>query len=165
MKIQNAFRLGLFGGLGVLVAVVIGAAVGNLATILTYVGAALFLALGVDPAVSFLERHGFKRGLAILTVLIGILAVFTGLILAIIPVLADQINKLIESAPDVVDAFESGAVRHRQSAAGCLGIAGADPAARVTSRPASCNSSVNCAAVWPPPITSTRPSGRESGER
>ena len=61
MKIQNAFRLGLFGGLGVIVAIAIGAAIGSLATILTYVGAALFLALGLDPLVSFLAKHGWPR--------------------------------------------------------------------------------------------------------
>ncbi len=32
MKIQNPFRLGLFGGLGALVAVAIGAPLGSLAT-------------------------------------------------------------------------------------------------------------------------------------
>ena len=31
MKITNAFRFGLFGGLGVLVALVIGSAIGSLA--------------------------------------------------------------------------------------------------------------------------------------
>ena len=48
MKINNAFSLGLFGGLGVLVALLIGSSVANLATILTYIGAAIFLALGID---------------------------------------------------------------------------------------------------------------------
>ena len=57
MKIQNAFRLGLFGGLGVLVAVAIGGGIQVLGPIITYVGAALFLALGIDPAVSWLERR------------------------------------------------------------------------------------------------------------
>ena len=56
MKIQNAFRFGLFGGLGVLVALVIGGAITSLATIITYIGAALFIALGLDPLVSWLER-------------------------------------------------------------------------------------------------------------
>lgn len=73
MKIHNAFRLGLFGGLGVLVAVLIGGAIGNLATIITYIGAALFLALGIDPAVSWLQRHKVPRPVAILIVLFGIL--------------------------------------------------------------------------------------------
>ena len=111
MKIHNAFRLGLFGGLGVLVAVFIGGGVAALATILTYVGAALFLALGVDPAVSFLERHGFKRSLAILTVLIGILAVFTSLILAVVPVIVDQVNNLIESTPKLIESIDLDAVQ------------------------------------------------------
>lgn len=103
MKIQNPFRFGLFGGLGVLVAIAIGTAVGNLATILTYVGAALFLALGIDPLVSWLEKHGWKRPVAILVVLVGILAVVAGFVLAIIPVIADQVGNLIERAPDLID--------------------------------------------------------------
>jgi predicted PurR-regulated permease PerM len=102
MKIQNAFRLGLFGGLGVLVAVMIGTGLGNLATILTYVGAALFLALGVDPAVSFLEKHKVPRPLAIVIVLVAILGVFAGFIFAIIPVIADQVGKLIEQVPKLI---------------------------------------------------------------
>ncbi|HWH26875.1 MAG TPA: AI-2E family transporter [Pseudolysinimonas sp.] len=103
MKIQNAFRLGLFGGLGVLVAILIGGSLAALATIITYVGAALFLALGIDPAVSFLERKKVPRWLAILIVLVGILGVFAGLVLAIIPVIADQVGNLIKQAPDIVD--------------------------------------------------------------
>jgi predicted PurR-regulated permease PerM len=104
VKIQNAFRLGLFGGLGVLVAVAIGSGFTVLGPIITYVGAALFLALGIDPAVSWLERHKLPRWLAILIVLAGILAVFAGLVLAIIPVIADQVGNLISQAPDIVDA-------------------------------------------------------------
>ncbi|GHF06361.1 AI-2E family transporter [Pseudolysinimonas yzui] len=103
MKIQNAFRLGLFGGLGVIVAIGIGGAIGSLATILTYVGAALFLALGVDPLVSWLEKHGWKRAVAILVVLAGILAIVAGFVLAIIPVIADQVSNLIERAPGIFD--------------------------------------------------------------
>jgi predicted PurR-regulated permease PerM len=102
LKIQNAFTLGLFGGLGVIIALGIGAAVGNLATILTYVGAALFIALGLDPLVSFLERHKWKRSLAILTVLAGVLGAFTGLVFAIIPVVTDQITTLVKQLQTIV---------------------------------------------------------------
>lgn len=110
MKIQNAFRLGLFGGLGVLVAVLIGGAVTNLAAILTYIGAALFLALGIDPAVSWLERKRVPRPLAILIVLVIVLGVFAGLVLALIPVIIDQVGNLIDSVPDVVSAVQNGDV-------------------------------------------------------
>ncbi|HAM27343.1 MAG TPA: AI-2E family transporter [Microbacteriaceae bacterium] len=102
MKIQNAFRLGLLGGLGVLVAMAIGGAITTLSTILTYIGAALFLALGIDPAVSWLEKHRFPRWAAILTVLLGIIAVFVGLVFAVVPVIVDQVNNLLSNLPDFI---------------------------------------------------------------
>jgi predicted PurR-regulated permease PerM len=102
VKIQNAFRLGLMGGLGVLVAIAIGGAITSLSTILTYIGAALFLALGIDPAVSFLQRHRFSRPLAIVTVIIVILAIFVGLVFAVVPVITDQISALVKNLPDFI---------------------------------------------------------------
>jgi predicted PurR-regulated permease PerM len=102
VKIQNAFRLGLMAGLGVLVAIAIGGAITSLSTIITYIGAALFLALGIDPAVSWLERHKFPRWSAILTVLVIILGVFVGLIFSVIPVIVDQVGNLISAIPDLV---------------------------------------------------------------
>ena len=106
MKIQNAFRLGLFGGLGVLVALAIGAAVGTLATIITYIGAAIFLALGLDPAVSWLERRRFPRWLAILTVVARVLAIFTGLVFAVIPVIVDQTSNLVTAITPLVAGLQ-----------------------------------------------------------
>lgn len=102
MKIQNAFRFGLFGGLGVLVAIAIGAAVGNLATILTYIGAALFLALGLDPLVTWLESKRFPRWLAILTVLVGVIGVFTGMVFALVPVIVEQVEKLVVQVQEII---------------------------------------------------------------
>ncbi|CAN5280173.1 AI-2E family transporter [soil metagenome] len=107
MKIQNAFQVGLFGGLGVLVAVAIGTAVGELSTILTYIGAALFIALGIDPTVSWLENHRFPRWLAILTVLVGIIAVFVGLVFAVVPVIVDQVNNLVSNLPDFITTISN----------------------------------------------------------
>jgi predicted PurR-regulated permease PerM len=106
VRIQNAFRFGLLGGLGVLVAIGIGAALGTLTTILTYIGAALFLALGLDPAVSWLERHRFPRWSAILTVILGVLAVFTGLIFAVVPVIVDQTQNLIKGITPLVESIQ-----------------------------------------------------------
>lgn len=94
MKLLNPFRTGLFVGLGVLVAILIGGAVTNLATIITYVGAALFLALGLDPLVSWLERHHIRRPIAILITLVGVLGVFAGLVFALIPVITEQVQNI-----------------------------------------------------------------------
>lgn len=102
MKIHDSFRIGLLGGLGVIVALALGGIVTSLATILTYIGAALFLALGFDPLVRFLERRRVKRPIAILIVVTGILAVFAGLIVALVPVIIDQVSKLITQVPIVI---------------------------------------------------------------
>ncbi len=107
MKIQNAFRFGLFGGLGVLVALLIGGAFTSLATILTYIGAALFIALGLDPLVTWLESRKWPRWAAILTVLVGVLGLFAGLVFAIIPVVIEQSTKLINQITAYVRNIES----------------------------------------------------------
>ena len=95
MKIKDPFRLGLLAGLGVLTALVIGGAVGQLSTILTYVGASLFIALGLDPVVSWLEARRVPRSLAIVIVLLVALGAFAGIVFAIVPVLVQQITVLV----------------------------------------------------------------------
>ena len=102
MKIQNPFRTALYAGLGVLTAIVIGQAVGNLATILTYVGAAVFLALGLDPLVTWLEKRKIKRPVAILIALVGVLGIFVGLVFALIPVIVEQVTNLVTQISEVI---------------------------------------------------------------
>jgi len=111
LKIHQAFRLGLFGGLGVLVAVAIGAIIGSLATVLTYVGAALFLALGLDPIVSWLEKRRVPRPFAIVIVLLGLFALIAGLVLSIIPIIVEQVARAIAAVPGLITAFGDGSLR------------------------------------------------------
>ena len=108
MKIQNAFRVGLLGGLGVLVALLIGGAITTLSTIITYIGAALFISLGVDPAVSWLERRRFPRWAAIVTVFAVIVAVVVGLVFAVVPVIVDQVNNLVSTLPGFIAEASKG---------------------------------------------------------
>ena len=102
MKIQNAFRLALVGTLGVGVGLLILSAVSSLSTILTYVGAALFLALGLEPAVSGLERRGLPRWAAILLVVVGVAALVAALLLAVIPIIVEQVGELIALIPVII---------------------------------------------------------------
>lgn len=96
MRIQNPFLLGLLGGLGVLLALGIGVAINQLALILTYVGAAVFLALGIDPIVTWMQERGLPRWLAIIVTLAAILGIVAGLVFALVPVLVEQTTKLID---------------------------------------------------------------------
>ncbi len=98
----NAFRMGLLGGLGVLLALLIGSIVTQLSTVLVYVGLALFLALGLDPLVTLIERR-LPRPAAIAIVVLGALAAVAGILFAIIPVLVQQTRNLVEEVPGYVD--------------------------------------------------------------
>ncbi|ANF30473.1 hypothetical protein A0130_01155 [Leifsonia xyli] len=97
MKIQNPFRLGLIGVLGVGLGLLILSAIVSLATIITYIGAALFLALGIEPLISFLERRRFPRWLALVVALVVIIGAFVGLIWAIVPIAVDQASQLVQN--------------------------------------------------------------------
>ncbi|NQW88906.1 AI-2E family transporter [Curtobacterium sp. VKM Ac-2861] len=98
----NAFRLGFMGAIGVLVALLAGTIIGELSTVLVYIGVALFLALGIDPLVSFLERI-IPRWAAITIVVVGVLGVFAGVVFAVVPILVEQATNLIQNFPEVVD--------------------------------------------------------------
>jgi predicted PurR-regulated permease PerM len=97
VKIQNPFRVGLLAGLGVILAVTLGSMVAQLSTVLTYVGAAIFLALGLDPIVSFFERRGLPRWASLLITVLVVLGTVTGVLLAIVPAVVKQAGSLIQS--------------------------------------------------------------------
>lgn len=98
----NAFRIGFMGAIGVLVALLAGTIIGELSTVLVYIGVALFLALGIDPLVSFLERI-IPRWAAITIVVVGVLGVFAAVVFAVVPILVEQATNLIQNFPEVVD--------------------------------------------------------------
>ena len=96
------FTFGLVGALGVLVALLIGSIVGQLSTVLVYIGIALFLALGLDPIVSLIERK-LPRGAAVAIVVVVVVLVFVGILLAIVPIVVQQVAHFVENAPTMVD--------------------------------------------------------------
>jgi predicted PurR-regulated permease PerM len=105
--IKNAFRVGLIGALGVGLAMLLMTMVGSLATVLTYIGVAFFLALGLDPAVKALGRHKFPQWAAILTVVVVFLLIVGGAIFAIVPSLVDQTNAFIKGFPAFANSLLS----------------------------------------------------------
>jgi predicted PurR-regulated permease PerM len=107
VKIQNAFQFGLVGTLGVGLGLLIITSVITLQTIIIYVGAALFIALGLDPAVSWLEKKKFPRWAAILTVVTAVLGALTAVIVAIVPIIVGQVSKLSTLIPELVRGVNS----------------------------------------------------------
>ncbi|WP_105566428.1 AI-2E family transporter [Microbacterium halophytorum] len=95
MKIHNPFRVALVATLGVGLGLILLQSVQALSSILLYVGTALFISLGLDPVVSWLERKKLPRWLAVLTTVIATLAVFGGIIWIVFPTLIEQITQLV----------------------------------------------------------------------
>lgn len=95
MKIHNPFQVALLATLGVGVGLLLIGSVENLSTILLYVGTALFLSLGLDPVVSFLEKRGLPRWAAVLVTILGVLGIFAGIIVMVVPIIVGQITQLV----------------------------------------------------------------------
>ncbi|KAA9086879.1 AI-2E family transporter [Microbacterium radiodurans] len=102
MKLQNPFRTALIATLGVGVGILIIGGIQTLSTILLYVGTALFLALGLDPIVSWLERRKLPRWAALLVTFAALLAVFAGIILMVVPIIVSQISQLVSVIQNLV---------------------------------------------------------------
>lgn len=97
--VRSPFKIGFVITLGVLTAIVFGQAIGRLSSVIIYVIAALFIALGLDPLVRFLGRRGMKRPVAIAVVFGSFLVLLGGLLAIILPMLSNQVKLLVQNAP------------------------------------------------------------------
>lgn len=103
---EHAFSTALLGTLGVLTALVIGGAVTNSIVIITYIGAALFLAIGLEPVTGKLVSLKFPRPLAIATVFLGFLGVIAGLFFIIVPTAVTEGQNLAAQAPQLISQIQ-----------------------------------------------------------
>ncbi|KJQ52425.1 AI-2E family transporter [Microbacterium sp. SA39] len=104
-RIDRPFVFGLLVTLGGLAALAIGLALTNLSTVLIYIALALFAALGLDPAVRFLERRGLSRAIAVVVVILALIAVVALLLWIVIPIVIDQITSFVKSVPSMIQDF------------------------------------------------------------
>ena len=100
---DSAFRIGFIGALGVFAALLLVRLVVAAAPILLLIGIALFLAIGLNPAVSWMQRRGLRRGLAVL-VTVSVVVLFVGGFLATaVPPLVEQGTELVDELPGYID--------------------------------------------------------------
>jgi predicted PurR-regulated permease PerM len=69
--------------------------------------AAFFIALGLEPAVSWLVNRKMPRWAAVTAVLIAVFTLFVGSIAAFIPPLFQQARQFVDRAPDYVQSFQN----------------------------------------------------------
>jgi predicted PurR-regulated permease PerM len=103
---HSPFYVGFFGGLGALVAFWLGSQLLNISSVLLLVVVAMFLAAGLNPIVEFFVHRGLKRTYAVLVVILAVVVALTMFIIAIVPVISDQIAALTENAPRWFDQLQ-----------------------------------------------------------
>jgi predicted PurR-regulated permease PerM len=100
---HSPFYIGFFGGLGALLAYFLGTQLLAISTVLVLVVVAMFLAAGLNPVVEFFMRRGLRRPYAVLSVIVIVLLGLGLFVLAIVPVISDQVAAITESAPEWFD--------------------------------------------------------------
>ncbi len=100
---RSAFLVGFTGALGVLLAYALFLGIRNAAGILVLVVIALFLAVGLHPAVVRLRKWGVPRGLAVAVVTLTLLLLIVAGLLALVPPVVTQSGQFIQQLPGYVE--------------------------------------------------------------
>jgi len=104
---RSPFFIGMSAAAGVAAVVGLVEMVITVRDVLVLIGLALFLAIGLEPAVSFLARHKFPRWSAVLLVLLAGVGVVGGFLAAAIPPLASQTTQFVTQAPTMFSRVQS----------------------------------------------------------
>jgi len=104
---SGPFRFGFITTLGVLLALVLGLAIGSLTYPLTLIFFALFVSLGLYPVVLKLESMRFSRTGAVLTVMAAFLVIVALALWRIVPNIVEQAGQLIKYIPAGLNEIES----------------------------------------------------------
>ncbi|GAA3824655.1 AI-2E family transporter [Nocardioides panacisoli] len=103
---RSPFYVGFVGALGALLAYWLFQAVASIGSVLMLVVVAFFLAAGLNPSVELLERRGLRRSLAVTLVIVIAMGAVALFLVAIVPVITDQVTALTDNAPMWLDELQ-----------------------------------------------------------
>jgi predicted PurR-regulated permease PerM len=106
---QSPFLIGFIGGLGALLAYTAYQAIQNAAGVLILIFVALFLAIGLNPAVERLRRFGLPRGVAVTAVTFGLLLLLCGGLFALVPPVVTQSTEFADKLPQYIEDLKNNA--------------------------------------------------------
>ncbi len=103
---HSSFFIGLAAAAGVVVTVGFVEMFLVAAQTLLLIGMGLFLAVGLEPAVSWLINHRFPRWAAVISVFVAMLAIVGAFVAAAVPALVEQGGKLIQDVPAYIQQLD-----------------------------------------------------------
>ena len=104
---SHPFYFGFLAASGAVIAITLLRAFASASQVFVLIVISLFFAMGLNPAVLFIERRGLSRAKAVaatVSVVIGFVAVF---IWIAAPLIIDQVNALIHNAPQMISDLKS----------------------------------------------------------
>jgi predicted PurR-regulated permease PerM len=107
---HSPFYIGFFGALGVLVALGLKSVLAAASSVVLLVVVSLFLAVGLDPAVALMTRRGMRRGIAVSVVFAVLLVALSLFVVALVPVISDQVSAIVSATPELIERLKSNAL-------------------------------------------------------
>lgn len=105
--LRHPIYFGFMGTVGVGIALFLYYIMANTSQLLLWIVTALFIALGLDPVVRWLEKRKVPRPLGIVIVLAALLGIVAIFFATLIPTIVSQTTQLVQNAPVWVSNFLS----------------------------------------------------------
>jgi predicted PurR-regulated permease PerM len=99
---RSARRLLITLVLAALVVLLLATLAGKLRDFFDIILLSLFLSFAIEPAVNWLARHGWRRGLATGAVFVGVAGALTAVFLLIVPVILHELEDLATRLPELL---------------------------------------------------------------
>ena len=101
------FATGFIMAAGALLAVGLAMVVVSMSSVLMSITLALFLALGMTPAVNALKGRGMPHGWSVLTVIVAFVVLMIGIAALVVPAIVRQFTEFLASIPQEIDAIQA----------------------------------------------------------
>ena len=106
MMSDHPFRWAFIATLGVLLALGLASALVGLGSVIFAVFAAIFITFGLDPLIRWFQRHGMKRGWALVTVILLFVIVVVVLLSVLLPLVIGQASQFIQQVPSMYQKLQ-----------------------------------------------------------
>ncbi|MGJ9402510.1 AI-2E family transporter [Arthrobacter sp. KK5.5] len=101
----HPIQVGFMGTVGVGLALLGYFILTNVGQLVVWIAVALFIALGLDPVVKWIERRGLPRPAGVIMAMLLLAGVFAAVFGTLIPTIVTQTGQFIERSPGFADDF------------------------------------------------------------
>lgn len=103
----HPFVFGFTAALGVITAWLLVRAATNAKSVIVMIVVAMFLAVGLNPAVERLRKFGLPRGAAVASVFLLVILFFAGFVASLVQPVTEQVTELRKNIPEYVEQLQN----------------------------------------------------------